>query len=302
MIIDYYSRFPEIAYMSSTTSEPVINKNKDIFARWGVPDEIVSDSGPQFSSEQFRKFSQEYDFKHFTTSPYYLQANGEAESVVCIAKKILRQRDPFPVLMFYRETPHTATGVSPCQLMMEREIRTHLPTLESNLRQVLTSQQAVATKDEETKTNYRRHFDKRNGVRPLSELQPGDSVHVKLDQQKVWKTPGKVIARSPVLRSYIIQTPNRVVRRNRRHLRTVNSPRRVHDAQELDINKEPRTEGPVTGSQNPELEELPQIETPGNVTSAVPTCASEKPSLLQTEVRTSSGRIVRKPSRFKDFV
>ena len=48
VIIDYYSRFPEIAYMSSTTSEPVINKMKDIFARWGVQDEIVSDSGPQF--------------------------------------------------------------------------------------------------------------------------------------------------------------------------------------------------------------------------------------------------------------
>ena len=150
--------------------------------------------------------------------------------------------------------------------MMGREIRTLSPTFESNLKQVLPSQQAVATRDEETKTNYRRHFDKRHGVRPLPELQPGDSVHVKLDQQKVWKTPGKVIARSPVLRSYIIQTPNRVVRRNRRHLRTVNSPRRVHDAQELDVNKEPRAEGPVTGSQNPEPEELPQIETPGNVT------------------------------------
>ena len=91
VIINYYSRFPEIAYMSSTTRDPVINKMKDIFARWGVPDEIVSDNGPQFSSEQFRRFSQEYDFKHFTTSPCYPQANGEAESGVRIAKKILRQ-------------------------------------------------------------------------------------------------------------------------------------------------------------------------------------------------------------------
>ena len=185
--------------------------------------------------------------------------------------------------MSYRATPHTATDVRPCQLMMGREIRTLLPTLESNLKQVLPSQEAVARKDEETKTAYRRHFDERHGVRPLPDLQPGDSVRVKLDQQNVWKTPGKVIARSPVPRSYNIQTPNG-----------------VHDEQEFDAGMEPRAEGPVAGSPHTESEEPPQIETPGSVTSTVPTCASEQPSLI--EVRNSSGRIVRKPSRFKDFV
>ena len=84
----------------------------------------MSDNGPQFSSEQFRKFSQESDFKHFTTSPYYKQAkrDGEAESGVRIAKKILRQRDPFLAFMSYRVTTHTSTGVShgPCQLIMGR--------------------------------------------------------------------------------------------------------------------------------------------------------------------------------------
>ena len=185
--------------------------------------------------------------------------------------------------MSYRATPHTATGVRPCQLMMGREIRTLLPTLESNLKQVPPSQEAVARKDEETKTAYRRHFDKRHGVRPLPDLQPGDSVRVKLDQQNVWKTPGKVIARSPVPRSYNIQTP-----------------KGVHDEQEFDAGMEPRAEGPVGGSPHTESEETPQIETPGSVTSTVPTCASEQPSSI--EVRNSSGRIVRKPSRFKDFV
>ena len=79
----------------------------------------------------------------------------------------------------------------------------------------------------------------------------------------------------------------------------MNSPRRVHDEQELDVDMEPRAEGPAGGSPHPESEEPPQIETPGSVTSDVPTCASEQPSL--TQVRTSSGRIVRKPSGFQDF-
>lgn len=59
---------------------------------------------------------------------------------------------------------------------------------------VVPSQQAVVRKDDETENTYPRHFDNRHGVRSLPELQPPVSVHVKLDQQKVGKTPGKVIA------------------------------------------------------------------------------------------------------------
>lgn len=47
------------------------------------------------SDTQFYKFSHGYDFKHTSTSPYCPQANGESESGVSIAKKILKQRDPF---------------------------------------------------------------------------------------------------------------------------------------------------------------------------------------------------------------
>lgn len=94
LVIDYYSRFPEIAFTSGTTNDAVINKLKDMFAKWGIPHEIVSDNGPPFASDQLYKFSHEYDFKHTFTSPYCQQANGEAESVVRIAK-ILKQSDPF---------------------------------------------------------------------------------------------------------------------------------------------------------------------------------------------------------------
>jgi len=128
--------------------------------------------------------------------------------------------------MSYRATPHTVPSVSPCHLMMGREIRTLLPTLESNLKPVLPSHEAVTRKDENSKSAYCHYFDRRHGVRTLPDLQPEDSVRVKLDQQKGWKTPGKVIARGTAPSSYIIQTPFSVVHRNRRDLHTVTSPGR----------------------------------------------------------------------------
>lgn len=103
VVIDYYSRFPEIFYMPSNTNDHVVNKLKDIF---GIPEELVSDNVPQYSSELFHKFSQEYDLKHTTSSPYHQQANGKVESSVRISKKILKQNGPFLASMSYRATPH----------------------------------------------------------------------------------------------------------------------------------------------------------------------------------------------------
>ena len=68
IISDYYSRFIEILHMPSTTSTQVILKLKAIFARFGVPDEVVSDNGPQFSSSEFQEFAKQLDFRHCTSS------------------------------------------------------------------------------------------------------------------------------------------------------------------------------------------------------------------------------------------
>ena len=74
--MDYYSRYPETAYMSYTTSSAVNKKRKDIFARWGIPNEVVSDNRAQFSSDQFAEFSLEYEFTNSISSPHHSQENS----------------------------------------------------------------------------------------------------------------------------------------------------------------------------------------------------------------------------------
>ena len=87
LTIDYYSRFAEVQKLSSTISSSVITHLKSIFARFGIPAEIVSDNGPQFSSQEMKEFSETYGFRHITTSP---QANGLVERTVKRSNVCLR--------------------------------------------------------------------------------------------------------------------------------------------------------------------------------------------------------------------
>ena len=77
LLIDYYSRYIEIALLNRPSAEEVIAHMKCIFARHGIPELVMSDNGPQYSCEAFAEFVREYHFRHVTSSP---QSNGESEN------------------------------------------------------------------------------------------------------------------------------------------------------------------------------------------------------------------------------
>ena len=64
VISDYYSRFIVILHLPTTPFAQVIHRLKTVFARFDIPDEAVSDNGPQFSSSEFKEFSKQLDFEH----------------------------------------------------------------------------------------------------------------------------------------------------------------------------------------------------------------------------------------------
>ena len=127
LIVDYYSRYIETAKLSNESSTEVISHTKSIFARHGIPQEVVSDNGPQFSSIQYKKFATEYGFLHTTSSPRFPQSNGEAERVVKTVKNLLKKaEDPYMAMLTYHSTP-LSSGFSPAELLINRHLRTNLP-------------------------------------------------------------------------------------------------------------------------------------------------------------------------------
>ena len=71
------------------------------------------------------------------------------------------------------------------------------------------------------KEHYRVYYDRRDGTRYLPELQPGDQVLIKRDYEKQWRRRGGLVKQCMEPRSYLVQTSQGTIRRNRRNLQLV---------------------------------------------------------------------------------
>ena len=136
--------------VSCTTSSSTIEVLRDLFARFGIPEQIVSDNGAQFVSEEFQEFVRSNGIRHLTSAPYHPATNGLAERAVQTFKQALRSmhQSSKPVkeklakfLIAYRNTPHSTTGVSPAQLLLGRPLRTRLDLVKPNLNRKMVNQQ-----------------------------------------------------------------------------------------------------------------------------------------------------------------
>lgn len=103
LVVDYFSRYPEIKKIASKTSLNIISALKPFFARFGIPETVLSDNGPQYASHEFQEFSEAYDFNHVTISPLFPQSNGQAERTVQTVKRLLKESpDPDMALLTKR--------------------------------------------------------------------------------------------------------------------------------------------------------------------------------------------------------
>lgn len=79
-VVDYYSRWTEIAVMKSTTSaEKTVEALDKMFITHGLPVSITTDNGPQFVSQYFKQYCEQNGITHRRITPLWPQANGEIE-------------------------------------------------------------------------------------------------------------------------------------------------------------------------------------------------------------------------------
>ena len=175
LVVDAHSKWPEIVEMNTTTSERTIAVLRRLFAQFGLPEQVVSDNGPQFTSEDFKLFMQSNGIKHLRSTPYHPASNGAVERLVRSFKEAMKagRHDKLSpchrlqnFLLNYRSTVHATTGESPASLFLGRQIRTRFDLLHPNLEERVSHKQAA----------QKRCHDQRSHV---CEFSAGDRVLVK---------------------------------------------------------------------------------------------------------------------------
>ena len=131
VIVDAYSKWPEVWITLSTSAQVTIDHLRMSFATHGLPEVVVSDNAGCFAGEEFRTFLACNGIRQRFTPPRHPASNGEAENVVKIVKMALKKRAGSLLvrltrwLYHYRNLPHSATGQTPAELLLRRKPRTH---------------------------------------------------------------------------------------------------------------------------------------------------------------------------------
>ena len=89
--IDAHSKWIEAVCTSTTSSSAVIEELRTLFAKFGLPESIVSDNGSCFVSEEFKSFLKRNGIKHTTSEPYHPATNGLAERAMQVVKRGLKK-------------------------------------------------------------------------------------------------------------------------------------------------------------------------------------------------------------------
>ena len=155
VVVDAHSKWPEIYKMKTTTASDTVSVLRTLFARTGLPLQLVSDNGPQFVADEFTKFMKENGIQHIRSAPYHPATNGLAERMVQTFKLSLKASKPNALtlqkrldqfLMAYRNAKHATTNRSPAELFYGRNLRMRLDLIKPDARRKVLSSQAQASK------------------------------------------------------------------------------------------------------------------------------------------------------------
>ena len=290
--VDAHSKWPEVIPMSTTTAEKTVSELRKLFATHGLPEQIVSDNGAQFTSQHFEEFMKLNGIKHISSAPYHPATNGEAERFVQTFKHAMKasmsdggslEMKLYQFLLAYRTTPNSTTKLSPAELLFNRQLRTRISMMTPSVESSVVNKQA-----------YQKSFHDRRGR--WRRLEVGQTVLVENPAGGTKWVSGVIIEKLGST-SYEVQVGTRVWKRHIDQLLKGGNHMQAHADEEPDsLNSTPVDTVPTTetvesaGSQNIETsarnsdtQEVQDTVSTDGSTSQTSTTNVDSTTNMQTE-------------------
>ena len=297
VVIDDYSRYPEVEIVSSTSAKSALPRLDAIFARHGIPQIVKTDNGSPFNATDFARFASYLGYQHDPVTPLWPEANGGVERFMRVLKKIMQtahlegknwKQELYRALLNYRATPHSTTGISPAEALFGRKIRTRLPEPEVAVPNVDAE---IRHNDTERKRKIKAHADIKRHTR-ISELKVGDSVLVRQPRENKLTTtfspePLEITQRKGTM--ITAKNARRSITRNSSFFKKIPTP---------DHEPEPPAEEPDFELEEPGGDNIPETAESTETATEVASPTRATPTVA---VRRSS-RVRQAPAQHKDFV
>ena len=260
LVCDTHFKWPKIIEMKNTTANKTIEELCKLFASYGLPEQIVTDNGPQFIAEEFAAFTKGNGIKHIKSAPYHPSTNGAVERLVQTFKKSMKasQYDGrshsqrlASFLLSYRSTPHSTTHEMPGDLFLKRKLRTHLDLLRPDVNNTVQNKQAMQIKNHDRHCRGRQYF-------------VGQKVSVRNFRAGPPWSVGVIVERLGPL-TYLVQVTSGVFwRRHVEHLRPIDDHTNIQDQGDSAITPQPDCSAPSDFVPIPGMDptESPRVNDP----------------------------------------
>ena len=287
IIVDRFSGWP-IVKRAKEGATGLTHVLKEVASTFGIPEELSSDGGTEFTSATTKKLLSQWGTHHRISSVAHARSNGRAEVAVKSMKRLLTDNigpnghlhtDNFlEAILQYRNTPDAATGISPARYVFHRPIRDFLPDI--TIGKTMDWEVTMKQHQEAREKHSTRHMSAlQEHTRVLPQLQVGDKVFV---QNQVGTNPTRwdltgVITEVKQFDQYIIKLDHsgRETLRNRKYLKLWKSPQYEPQIPQITTTSIHREQPLITHQSNnvaatPEVSpEVEEISSPGATSTEI---------------------------------
>lgn len=233
VIVDRYTNWP-IVEKAKEGSRGLVDVLRRTFATYGIPDELASDGGPEFTAHDTTKFLQDWRVHHRLSSVAFPHGNCRAEVAVKTVKRIISGNvggdgnlniDTFQrAILQYRNSPDPATRQSPASCLFGRPTKDLIPILPGKYHPHQTWRDNISQRESALRQRHSLAQDRwAEHTKTLTPLQIGDRVRVQNQTGNYptkWDRTGTVVEVKQFHQYQIrVDGSGRLTLRNRKFLR-----------------------------------------------------------------------------------